>query len=45
METGHDSKTGPGLLRLRPVMTGDGEAEGSFHEEGDGKLRSKWTWA
>jgi hypothetical protein len=45
METGYDSKTGPGLLRLRPVRTGEGEAEGSFHEEGDGKPRSQWTWA
>src|SRR6266516_7002271 len=38
MGIGHDSQTGPGFLRLRSVLTGNSEVEGSFHEEGDGGL-------
>ncbi len=38
MGTGHDSKIVPGFLRLRPVLTGNSEVEGSFLVEGDGGL-------
>jgi hypothetical protein len=45
METGHDSETAPGLMRLQHVLTGDCEVEGAFHEEGNERPSSKWTWA
>jgi hypothetical protein len=38
MWTGYDSKTGSEFLHLRPVLTGNSEVEGSFHEEGDGRF-------